>query len=100
VTGTNTPYLGTGVFHGEGDLETLGSTDSRFENAISVTSGVVPTFGATWKESNTAGLGASGNRTWTVSGKFTQYEKSNQKDQVVRYKLKMIMATEPTVVNS
>ena len=71
VTGTNIPYLGAGAFHGDGRLESLASNDSRWEALVTPTSGVVTTFGLTWKESDTAGVGASGNRTWTISGKFT-----------------------------
>ena len=100
TTGTNTPYLGTGVFHGEADITALGSSDSRFDNAITVASGVVPTFGMTWRETDTQGLTLSGARTWTVSGKFESYEKKTQKDQVVMYKLKAIMSNEPTVSQS
>lgn len=100
VTGTNIPYLGTGVFHGEADIVSLGSSDSRWDAAISVTSGVVPTFGMTWRETDTQGLTLSGARTWTISGKFTEYEKKTQKDQVVTYKLKAIMSNEPSVVQS
>ncbi len=100
VTGTNIPYLGTGVFHGEVDLTALGSSDNRFENAISVSSGIVTTFGMTWRETDTQGLTLSGARTWTISGKFTEYEKTAQKDQVVTYKLKAILSNEPTVVQS
>ena len=100
TTGTNTPYLGTGVFHGEADIVSLGSSDSRFENAITIASGIVPTFGMTWQERDTQGLTLSGQRTWTISGKFTEYEKKTQKDQVVTYKLKCVMSNEPTVVQS
>ena len=100
VTGSNLPYLGTGVFHGEADFETLGSSDSRWENMIAITSGIVPTFGQTWQERDTEGIGASGNRTWTISGKFTEYEKRVSKDGAVMYKLKAILATAPTVVQS
>ena len=100
VTGSNDPYLGTGGFHGEADFETLGSSDSRWENMIAITSGIVPTFGQTWQERDTEGIGASGNRTWTISGKFTEYEKRTSKDGAVMYKLKAILATAPTVVQS
>ena len=100
VTGTSLPYLGTGVFHGEVSVEALGSDDSRWENAIGITSGIAATFGMTWRELNTSNLGTSGARTWTVSGKFEQYTKKTQKDQSVFYTLKAILATEPTVVNS
>ena len=100
VTGTNLPYLGTGVFHGEVTVETLGSSDSRWEQAISVASGVAPTFGMTFRETDTQGLTLSGARTWTMSGKFTEYTKKTSKDQVVMYTLKGILATEPTVAQS
>lgn len=100
VTGTNTPYLGTGVFHGEADIVSLGSSDSRFDQAVSISSGVAPTFGMTWRETDTQGLTLSGVRTWTISGKFTEYEKKAQKDQVVTYKLKAILSNEPVVNQS
>ena len=88
------------MFHGEVDFETLGSSDSRWESMIAITSGIVPTFGMTWQERDTEGIGSSGNRTWTVSGKSTEYEKRTSKDGPVMYKLKIILATEPTVVQS
>lgn len=100
VTGTNNPYLGTGVFHGDCSFETLGSSDSRWETAISVSSGVAPTFGMTWRETDTQGLTLSGARTWTMSGKFTEYTKKVSKDGAVMYTLKGILALEPTVVQS
>ena len=100
VTGSNDPYLGTGGFHGEAEFETLGSSDSRWEGLIAVTSGVVPTFGMTWQERDIEGIGASGNRTWTISGKFTSYEKRTSKDGPVLYKVNAILATVPTVVQS
>lgn len=100
TTGVSLPYLGTGVFHGEANIDALGSNDNRFESAVSVSSGVAPTFGMTWRELDTTGTGASGARTWTLSGKFTEFEIKTQKDQVITYKLKAILGTEPTVVNS
>ena len=96
VTGQNAPYLGTGGFHGEIDLDSLGSSDSRWENAVSTTSGIVTTLGLTWKEQDTQGTISA--RTWTASGKFTEYQKDVSKDGVVNYKLKMILAAEPVVV--
>lgn len=100
TTGTNLPYLGTGGFHGEADFETLGSSDSRWEGMVAIVSGIVPTFGQTWQERDTEGIGASGNRTWTISGKCTEYEKRTSKDGVVLYKLKIILSNEPTVTQS
>ena len=100
TTGTNLPYLGTGVFHGEAMIEALGSADSRFDNAVSISSGIAPTFGITWRETDTEGLTLSGARTWTMSGKFTEYSKKATKDQVVMYSLKAILALEPTVTQS
>ena len=100
VTGQSLPYLGTGAFHGEADIVSLGSSDNRFEQAISIGSGIVPTFGMTWQARDAQGLTLSGQRTWTISGKFTEYEIKEQKDQVVTYKLKAILATEPTVSQS
>ena len=99
VTGTTDPYLGTGGFHGEIDVEGLGASDMRWEDAASVVSGVLPTFGMTWREGDTQGI-ISGNRTWTASGKFSNYEKVSERDNVVRYSLRGILALEPTVVQS
>ena len=100
TTGTSFPYLGTGVFHGEADITALGSTDNLFDAAVQQTSGIAPTFGMTWQERDTQGLTLSGQRTWTISGKFMEYEKKTQKDQVVTYKIKAIMSNEPTVTQS
>jgi len=95
VTGTTIPYLGTGVFHGEATIESLGSSDSRWSQAITAVSGIVPTFGMTWKEQDTS-AGMTG-RTWTMSGKFTEHTKKATKDAAVMYTLKAILALEPTV---
>ena len=100
VTGANLGYYGTGGFKGEMEFDGLGSSDSRWDDAAAVTSGIAPTFGMTAQERDTEGIGASGARTWTVSGKFTQYEKMWDKDMAVRYKLKGEMVTVPTVVQS
>ena len=96
VVGTNTPYLGTGVFHGELDGESIGSSDARWENAVSTTSGLVPSMNIQWKEQDTQGTISA--RTWTASGvKFTQYEMIHQGDKFVKMKLKGILLLEPLV---
>ena len=95
TTGISTPYLGTGVFHGEVRVESLGSSDNRFEGAVAATSGIVPTFGMTWREADTQATMST--RTWTASGKFTEYEKISERDNVIRYRLRGILALEPTV---
>jgi len=99
VTGTNNPYLGTGVFHGEVTLDGIGSPDNRWENLIAITSGVVSTYGFTWRESDTTAT-LSGARTWTASGKFTDFEHKFTKDGAVMFKTKGILGLAPTVSQS
>ena len=100
VTGQNLPYLGTGGFHGEISIEGLGSSDNRWEGLAATTSGIVTTFGMTWQGRDQEGIGASGNRTWTISGKFTEFGVRNDRDNLVRIHAKAIMATVPTFVQS
>jgi hypothetical protein len=95
VTGTNVPYVGTGVFHGEIDAELLGSSDSQVWNAISITSGIVTTLGMTWQEQDTQATMSA--RKWTASGKFMEYEKIWDRDKVVMYRLRGILVQEPIV---
>ena len=96
VTGTNIPYLGTGVFHGEVEVDVLASSDNLFDKVIGLTAGQVLTFGMTWLELDTQGTQSG--RTWTISGKFTEYRKISDRDNVVRYRMRGIIALEPTVV--
>lgn len=100
VTGQTLPYLGTGVFHGEARVEGLGSSDNRWEGLADTTSGIVTTFGMTWQGRDQEGIGASGNRTWTISGKFTEFAIINDRDNLVRIRGRAILATVPTVVQS
>lgn len=100
VTGATNPYLGTGGFHGEVRVEGLGSADNRWEQLADVSSGIVTTFGMTWQGRDQEGIGASGNRTWTLSGKFTEFNIRNERDNLVRINARAILATVPTVVQS
>ena len=102
ATGTDIPYYGTGGFEGRARITALGAWDARFEQVVAPASnGQVPTFGMTWQEINPLGSGASGSTaTWTVSGKFSNYTKVGQNDQVVRYRMEASVVTRPTVVRS
>ena len=100
VTGSNDPYLGTGVFHGEISIDGLGSSDARWEGLANTVSGIVPTFGITWQGRDQEGIGASGNRTWTISGKFSEFGVRGDRDNLVRIHAKATMVTAPTVVQS
>src|SRR3989304_702450 len=100
VTGTTDPYLGTGGFHGELSIEGLGSSDTRWEGLANAVSGIVPTFGVTWQGRDQEGIGASGNRTWTISGKFSEFGVRNDRDNLVRIHAKATMVTAPTEVQS
>lgn len=62
VTGTDIPYLGTGVYHGEVEVTSLGSSDNRWEQLVNLTSGQLVAFGMQWREDDSV----SG-RTWTCS---------------------------------
>ena len=99
VTGTNNPYLGTGVFHGEVDFKGIGAPTDRWDTIVAITSGVATTFGMTARFGDTTG-NLSGARTWTYSGKFTEYEQSWAKDGAVMFSVKAILALAPTVVQS
>jgi len=98
VVGTDIPYVGTGGFHGEIEWESLGANDLRLEQIVAPTSGLITTFGLVWREDSTAG-GASNQRDWTVSGKFSQYEKISERDNVVRYRIRGTMVARPSVTN-
>ena len=100
VTGATDPYLGTGVFHGEVRIEGIGSSDSRWEQLATVTSGIIATFGMTWQGRDQEGIGASGNRTFTMSGKFTEFSIINDRDNFVKFRARAILAQAPTVVQS
>ena len=100
VTGTTDPYLGTGGFHGELRINGIGSSDNLWEKLVAAVSGIVPTFAVTWQGRDQQGIGASGNRTFTASGKFTEFEINNDRDQFVKIGARMIMGREPTVVQS
>jgi len=99
VTGTNQPYLGTGVFHGEVDFKGIGAPTDRWDGIVAVTSGVATTFGMTVRYGDTTGT-SSGARTFTYSGKFTEYEQSFSKDGAVMFAVKAILGLAPTVVQS
>lgn len=100
VTGDTNPYLGTGVFHGEVRIEGIGSSDSRWEQLATVTSGIITTFGMTWQGRDQEGIGASGNRTFTMSGKFTEFAIINDRDNFVKFRARAILALAPTVTQS
>ena len=100
VTGSIDPYLGTGGFHGELSIDGLGSSDSRWEGLANAVSGIVPTYGVTWQGRDQEGIGASGNRTYTISGKFSEFGVRNDRDNLVRIHAKATMVTAPTVVQS
>lgn len=95
VTGRNLPYLGTGGFHGELTGTLLGASDARLEGLVGITGGQTPTFGMTWREGDIQATAST--RTWTISGKFTEYAKTSERDNVVRYRIRLIMSNEPTV---
>src|SRR5574340_592678 len=92
VTGTNLPYLGTGVFHGEVQFKGIGAPTDRWDNIVTVTSGVVTTFGMTVRFGDTTAT-ASGARTWTYSGKFSEYEQTWTKDNAVMFSIKAIIGS-------
>ena len=100
VTGTTDPYLGTGVFHGELRIEAIGSSDNRWEQLATPTSGILTTFGMTWQGRDQEGIGASGNRTFTISGKFAEFSIINDRDNFVKIRARAILVTTPTVVQS
>ena len=96
VVGSTTPYLGTGVFHGEIEGSVIGASDHRWEQLVTPTSGILTTFGMTLIESDQQATQST--RTWTFSGKFTEYEKVLERDNFIRFRTRAILATEPTVV--
>lgn len=100
VTGSTDPYLGTGGFDGQVSIEGLGSADNRWEGLATTTSGIVTTFGMTWQGRDQEGIGSSGNRTWTASGKFTRFTIVNERDNLVRIRVRGELALAPTVVQS
>lgn len=96
VTGTTIPYVGTGGFHGEIDVTALGASDaSVIWSGAAAVSGIVPTIGLSWLEQDTNG-GMSG-RTWTASGKVMEFQNNWSKDNVVEFKLKLILTNPPVV---
>jgi len=99
VTGTNLPYLGTGVFKGKMEFKGIGDPTNPWQNIASITSGVVTSFGMTVRFGDTTAT-SSGARTWTYSGKFTNYEQSWSKDGAVMLSVKGILGCEPTYVQS
>ncbi len=99
VTGSNIPYLGTGVFHGEVQFKGIGAPTDRWDNIVTSSSGVVSSFGMTVRYADTTGS-SSGARTWTYSGKFTEYQQSFSKDGAVMFDVKAILGSEPTAVMS
>ena len=99
VTGTNLPYLGTGVFHGETTFKGIGAPTDRWDNIVTITSGIVTSFGLTVRFGDTT-ASSSGARTWTYSGKFTEYQQSWSKDGAVMFSVKAILGSEPTAVQS
>ena len=96
TTGTSIPYVGTGVFHGEVDVTALGSSDGAvmWSGAVA-NSGIVQTIGMSWLAQDTNG-GMSG-RTWTASGKMTEFQQNWAKDNAVEFKFKLILTNPPTV---
>ena len=100
VTGSTDPYLGTGVFHGEIRIEGIGSSDNRWENLATPTSGILTTFGMTWQGRDQEGIGASGNRTFTMSGKFAEFAIINDRDNFVKFRARAVLVTTPTVSQS
>lgn len=99
VTGSNIPYLGTGVFHGDVQFKGIGSPTDRWDNIVTVTSGVATTFGVKVRFGDTTGT-SSGARTWTYSGKFSEYKQSWSKDGAVMFDIKAILGSEPVAVQS
>jgi len=95
VVGATIPYLGTGGYHGEVEGTAIGASDHRFEQLVTPTSGILTTFGMTLIESDQQATQST--RTWTFSGKFTEYEKIAERDNFIRYRIRGILATEPTV---
>jgi|SRR5579864_2311857 len=95
TTGTDLPYYGTGVYHGELDLKVIGSSDNSMWNAAAATSGIVPTMGLTMKPQDTQS--ALSGQTWTFSGKVQEFTQKWSKDNYVEYDVKMILATKPVV---
>lgn len=95
VTGTDIPFIGTGGFHGEIEATMLGASDHRIEGLADASSGIITTFGMTWIEGDTQATAST--RTWTLSGKFTEYEKLTEKDGFVRYRIRGILTNRPTV---
>ena len=100
VTGSTDPYLGTGGFHGELRINGIASSDNRWNELATATSGIVTTFGVTWQGRDQQGIGSSGNRTYNASGKFTEFMIDNERDNFVKIEARMIMGREPTVVQS
>jgi len=100
VTGTNLPYYGTGAFKGTAKVESLGSSDNYLDMLNTVQSGIVPTVGMTWRDTDEQGLTLSGARTWTISGKATKFNIKSQKDDAVMYTFDVEMTTIPSVVQS
>lgn len=95
TTGTSNPYLGTGVYHGEVSVTSLGSSDNSMWSAAATSSGIVPTMGMQWIAGDTQGAPAT--HSWVASGKVESFQMKWSKDGVVKFDLKMILAAPPVV---